>query len=133
MRYRVMRNGTGQYYIQYRRFFLWWDYQLPVDVDMSATVTFPTEAKAVECVHRLLLERERPILVKEYVDPALAQMQLDDISEAKKRIAAAESALAAIFNMYNPVERQSQYCAVTRAIRGYYDKYPFPVEDKQDE
>ena len=133
MRYRVMRNGTGQYYVQYRRFFLWWDYQLPADTDMEATVTFPTEAKAVECVHRLLLERERPLLVREYPNPALAKLHLDDFAEAKKRVAAAEAALAAIFGMYNPVEQQNPNCAITRTIRGYYDKYPFPVEDKKDE
>lgn len=129
MRYRIMRNGMGQYYIQYRRFLLWLDYQ----TDMDATVTFPTEAKAVACVRRLMLERERPVLVREYPNPALAKLHLDDFAEAKKRVAAAEAALAAIFGMYNNIEQQDPNCKITRIIRGYYDKYPFPVEGKKDE
>ena len=78
MRYQIMRNGMGQYYIQYRRFLIWLDYQTAMDT----TVTFPTEAKAVECVHRLMLKRERPVLVREYPNPSLAKMYLDDFEAA---------------------------------------------------
>ena len=129
MRYRIMRNGMGQYYIQYRRFLLWLDYQ----TDMDATVTFPTEAKAVACVRRLMLERERPVLVREYPNPALAEMHLDDLAEAKNRVACAEAVLATIFGMYKSSELQIHNGKVTRAIQNYYDQYPFPMEDKTDE
>lgn len=133
MRYRIMRNGMGQYYVQYRRCFLWWDYQLPINADTAATVIFPTEDEAVKCVHRLALERERPILVREYKNPALAKLHLDDFAEAKKRVAAAEATLARIFSMYSPVERQNPKCTIARVIQGYYDKYHHPIEDKNDE
>ena len=129
MRYRIMRNGMGQYYIQYRRFLLWLDYQ----TDMDATVTFPTEAKAVACVHRLMLERERPVLVREYQNPSLAKMHLDDFAEAKRRVACAEAVLEKIFDMHNSAELQIHNGKVTQAIQGYFEQYPFSMEDTKDE
>lgn len=63
----------------------------------------------------------------------LAKMHLDDFAGVKKRVAAAEAALATIFGMYNNIEQQDPNCKITRIIRWYYDKYPFPVEGKKDE
>lgn len=64
MKYRIMKNGHGRFFVQ-RKFMFWWiDETMPLNEASDCTVTFSTEEEAERYIQLISRKFFKPTFVK---------------------------------------------------------------------